>query len=605
MTSDGLKLQENLASIATELTNNGQYVEAWHRWGEIRRLGYDIDSAYILGGYVGIELKNFEESEMLLANAVEKYPANCYAHLFYADCARRAGNLDVAADRLLGLLGITADDNVYDYVMDFLLVAPSIDISNKLMAILLDERVSRSKPPYLVKKLNSWIEANPPAADKIVGAYLASLESPLEVSNFGVSKMMRLLCLHNLQDDEVEDIARSLILDLDVEYIYQIFNSRNINYGRVLSKIISKLLSEREGSAQNLFTNRTYALLASFYPEGIPSFFESIRLLIANDAMHALKSCVAVGAVASLRGVSPLPYVNRRLRVAVCVSGQLRGFEHAMPSWDQLGLHEHDCDFFVHTWSNIGRKFPVPQHAERVLSGRFLSAYRDAFTRLGESCFRQEYWNLTRLFTSGEDVNHSKICDFYNTDFVVLEDEKERRFDGFNNFEKMYYKIKMCYRLAIMAGKDYDLFIRIRPDLALATATFPLRDLGGRIRRDNLVLVDSGPYIHPEVGHVVGDQFAVASPIGMDAYAATYDNTKHSSEGFLADISRSFRPHVNLAESLIVSGFAASSNHGIEFGGLREPSAIALSEINAAIRRDLETRSANEWDEILLNASVG
>src|SRR5581483_7797169 len=47
----------------------------------------------------------------------------------------------------------------------------------------------------------------------------------------------------------------------------------------------------------------------------------------------------------------PAPYlatIPQRLRIAVCVSGQLRGYHAAHPSWSKLGFDQHDTTFFVH-----------------------------------------------------------------------------------------------------------------------------------------------------------------------------------------------------------------------------------------------------------------
>ena len=38
------------------------------------------------------------------------------------------------------------------------------------------------------------------------------------------------------------------------------------------------------------------------------------------------------------------------LKIAICVSGQLRGYEEAKKSWDSI-FQGHDVDYYVHTWS--------------------------------------------------------------------------------------------------------------------------------------------------------------------------------------------------------------------------------------------------------------
>ena len=48
---------------------------------------------------------------------------------------------------------------------------------------------------------------------------------------------------------------------------------------------------------------------------------------------------------------------SRPLRVALCVSGQLRGYKEAFPSWPSLGLDDHQVTTFVHTWQSVGQNW--------------------------------------------------------------------------------------------------------------------------------------------------------------------------------------------------------------------------------------------------------
>jgi hypothetical protein len=52
-----------------------------------------------------------------------------------------------------------------------------------------------------------------------------------------------------------------------------------------------------------------------------------------------------------------LAFVPMRLRIALCISGQLRGYEAAHPSWSRLGLDRHEVTRFVHVWQDIGRNW--------------------------------------------------------------------------------------------------------------------------------------------------------------------------------------------------------------------------------------------------------
>ncbi|MFA9370033.1 hypothetical protein V3G68_25695, partial [Escherichia coli] len=58
----------------------------------------------------------------------------------------------------------------------------------------------------------------------------------------------------------------------------------------------------------------------------------------------------------------PLPSLRgqRKLRVAICVSGQLRGYTNALRSWRSNLLRGVDYDLFVDSWERIGRSGAEP-----------------------------------------------------------------------------------------------------------------------------------------------------------------------------------------------------------------------------------------------------
>ena len=72
-------------------------------------------------------------------------------------------------------------------------------------------------------------------------------------------------------------------------------------------------------------------------------------------------SKLRAAAINALRMAAPrLAPHRRKARVALCVSGQLRGHEQAFESWKRALLPSAEFDIYVHTWKDVGRSSPKP-----------------------------------------------------------------------------------------------------------------------------------------------------------------------------------------------------------------------------------------------------
>ncbi len=591
-------------SKANDLTNSRQYAQARAAWRKIRAQSDAYEESYVLGGYAALQLSNVHEAELLLQEATERFPSNPYSHLYYADCARAVDNMPLAVDRLMRVAGGNHQENLLEAVLGYLLELQDSVLVGKLMRIFVLQRFSRTDVPYIVARLNTLRDTNPPAADKIVGAFSAFTHfASADECRMEIFFILQILCDRDLSEERLKYIVNYLYSEKNIEYLFEVFHSGTYRAGHALAEVIrDDLIVSGVVGKSNVQIKTIYAILSSFLPTAISDLFKAVRISMIPQEMPTFSNCVAAGAVASSVSSPALTGFRSRLRIAVCVSGQLRGYENARRTWNRIGLDNHDCDYFVHTWQNIGRKFPIPQHAQRVLSGNFLHVYRDAFMHLGEMEMHRLYPSLFLLFSDSSNVSIRDVVNTYMTDSVVIEDDNADSFQKFNNFEKMYYKIKMCYSLSIMSGREYDLHVRIRPDLAIGGSMRSLNSLLEDIKRQSSIFIDTGPYIHPKVGYVVGDQFAIADRRGMDAYASTFDNTRFASEFFLSDFTRDYLPHVNLADSLTVSGLRPTSQHGIVFDGWREPNRITEKALYTAISKDAGGRSSNQWDVLLQRA---
>src|SRR5262249_8363825 len=137
----------------------------------------------------------------------------------------------------------------------------------------------------------------------------------------------------------------------------------------------------------------------------------------------------------------------KRLRIAVCVSGQLRGFRTAFPTWQALGLDGHDVTYFVHTWRNIGIKPLFRTDPERQPPG-FFETFERIRQQVADGTLIGLYPSLHHRDAFGAksplvhfEVERDELVALYETEFVVIEDDEAPEFAKFSNQEKMFHKI--------------------------------------------------------------------------------------------------------------------------------------------------------------------
>ncbi len=291
---------------------------------------------------------------------------------------------------------------------------------------------------------------------------------------------------------------------------------------------------------------------------------------------------------------------SKKLRVAVCVSGQLRGFRQAFSSWTDKLLFNTEYDLFVHTWKRIGRSEPTPFRAYNVFEGKqFLKTYTDCCSLIGYEKMKPRYASLFKYTEQSGNITKEEISEIYKTTYVVVDDEEEEQFCKFSNQDKMHYKIYACHQYMLSQGKEYDLYIRIRPDKPISLIGFNWQDIYRRCKTEPLIFADHELGTH--FGHpVIGDQFAVGDFNIMSLYSDTWKfNPIASSQGLL-NWPKHFTGHVSLAQTCWIHGIDVEKIP-IRWSALLDPEALPLELVLEKVRLDASDRM-DKFDRQLINA---
>ena len=200
------------------------------------------------------------------------------------------------------------------------------------------------------------------------------------------------------------------------------------------------------------------------------------------------------------------------MKVAVCLSGQLREFENS--NILNKVINPNSADVFLHTWyqdDDIGNEFSC--NPKPCMSRQYLA--KDADKRVLDMYSPREY-KIER------PIDFTKLYDFnkYN-------DKKNKGIKGMNNNLSMLHSMKVANDLSKV--DKYDCVIRARFDLKfskrLIVDKFDM-DVVNLFRTSILKLKKGKCY----------DWFAFSSSKVMDVYCSLFDewDTTHDAVGFIA-----------------------------------------------------------------------
>jgi hypothetical protein len=180
------------------------------------------------------------------------------------------------------------------------------------------------------------------------------------------------------------------------------------------------------------------------------------------------------------------------MKVALVLTGLMRGWKKAYPSFKQYVLDRYETDVYIDTWSEVG-----------WYTGKsYLPETPEGFVKLAEGD--------KGFHPSGELIDASKILDvykpvsFYIDDFSrfeyqieLISNQFERAFTRPKNTVAQAFKvINGVAQLAANSDNSYDVVVRARPDIVLehdpgqfnpdVFLTLPSRNKRGRGTGDSI-----------------------------------------------------------------------------------------------------------------------
>lgn len=315
-----------------------------------------------------------------------------------------------------------------------------------------------------------------------------------------------------------------------------------------------------------------------------------------------------VGTIALSARIDPLPapgvHSERRLRIAVCVSGQLRGYRQAVPTWSALALGQHDVSYYVHVWKGIGRNWerlwgfarPNPALFGMLQGPNGLPFLRERFPLLAAAA-------EARAIDS-ESADTVTLREIFRTDHVQIENDDRDMFRNKVNLWKMPYMVEQAHKLARSEGREFDLMIRMRPDRTFEPGPVPDWHAVHAYSRARRVVFTDMPYMFTERQTWMGDQYAAGTQDVMDVYSHLHSDmeTYTRTGSFPPDVPEHIRPHTNLFFTCFYRGVLGRPMPGVSFGPLLDRAMLTVADVYRSVRDDVSGRPMDDLDRQMIAA---
>lgn len=241
-------------------------------------------------------------------------------------------------------------------------------------------------------------------------------------------------------------------------------------------------------------------------------------------------------------------FSSKSLKIAFCLSGQVRGYKKAFKTLLPLMYENHDFHFYCNFWDNVGRrKLTLSRaHLNRYFNESFAKALLEISSQISNTDVKSALEPIFSLFDKDIKIDIEDVKKTYNPIAINIEPSKE--FSDKSNMYCMHYMIEKAYKL-IPNPDSYDLIVRLRPDKSIHKSDFQWSSFFEECTNSRLLFSDIKPNIHPIPGLTIGDQLAISTPPIMKIYSHTFSSIQTNSYPY--NEYPGYRPMMSIALSLI------------------------------------------------------
>jgi hypothetical protein len=299
---------------------------------------------------------------------------------------------------------------------------------------------------------------------------------------------------------------------------------------------------------------------------------------------------------------------KEKLKIALCISGQMRGYKEAYSTWGKLGLNKHETDIYISTWKNGGGSIPLPNIPGSVTRAFSDTAFQKSYIHCGSlfdtENMQEAYPNLMNHFLKNNIVTKSDLTKTYGKENIItleIEDDTNEKFQHITNQEKMLYKINRCHKLVEQSSVDYDLIIKIRPDKIVLDSNISWKNIYKQSVTKNDVFGETSTVCRRNFE--AADQIIVGNYSSMKVVSNTLETLNISKKENWYAFPRSPFAHATLAYTLAYKGIRMKQLPNCKLGGLKNLTPpLSKDEILDLLSLDTSNRTITDMDKILLTS---
>lgn len=325
--------------------------------------------------------------------------------------------------------------------------------------------------------------------------------------------------------------------------------------------------------------------------------FIQIKKLPANDLCQILLK----HRIASLQiSENKLPE-KPSYKIALCITGQLRGFEVAITRFKAKFAHLGEIDAYVSTWDEVGYTRFNLQNAYRIFDKKVLDYIIEQKDTLDLSKFDEEIYRYTAKLYPIEKIKEllKEKLDWCQEIHINMKNHQEYPYNKMSNSEKMYYHNSYWIEtLGEEYFRQYDIIIKIRPDYFFKdNIPISVNELSNLC-----ILTDTDNYLMQEWGFGIGDQVWIGMPQAIlplmlchdrQSLSYQYMQFSHMKEFMKIDLGNLHMLNPRIENGQMYQGHV---NCGLQawFAGLR-----LISDNNVLAKSRLSSVRLIEFEEFL------
>lgn len=302
---------------------------------------------------------------------------------------------------------------------------------------------------------------------------------------------------------------------------------------------------------------------------------------------------------------SPTIITDKKLNVAICVSGHLRAYKGNIHSLvNVLGLEHHNYRVFVHTWCGIERDLYIKSDSGIIDNCEFVKAYNECILSHPnpEEFLKNSYPAFSSLVM--HKVTFDELRDEYKTTDIVIEDINDEIFELWERQKMEFYKVYKVFELAAQSIEDFNLMIRISPGLSFKDyKRQDILELYHKSKSAGSVFVCGGAMadINNPTIYMIDHDFAIGVPEVMKIYANTYSDFSNAiNVSYL--LTKGYSKHNTVENSLFCNGVQINRLERTWGMACINNESIKIQDLYGAIAKDITSRKKIKEDDILLDA---